>query len=309
MSAPQPLVSYVVVNYRTGELMLRNLALASEALAEYEHELIVVENGGPEDAEILRRAAGDLPGLQILIPGENRGFGAAVNHGARHARGRYLLVANPDSLLEVGTVEPLVAALEADEHAAVAGPKVLNHDGSVQENARRFPSFVTGLFGRTSLLTRLFPRNPFSRRELLASQAHPDATHTVDWVAGSCFLARRQCFLEIGGFDEQYFMYWEDADLCFRLKNVGKKTLFVPEARVVHLGGVSSRKAKVRSVVAFHRSAHRYYRRNNIPRAPRVIHGLVGVGLAARAALVLGREGLAGMLDRLRRKPRGDGEG
>lgn len=292
------MLSYIVVNYRTGPLLRRNLQLAAGALAGRDHELIVVENAGEAEAARTRTLLGDVPGVTVLAPGGNLGFGGGVNHAARQARGDYLLVANPDSFLEPDSVTPLVAALEDDPRAGMAGPQVLDPGGAVQESARRFPSYRTGFFGRTSIMTRLFPNNRISREELLASRLPEDRVHPVDWVAGACFLVRTRAFREVGGFDEGYFLYWEDADLCRRLAHAGYRTLFVPMAEVTHLVGKSMDQAKLRSVLHFHRSAHRYYRTHNIPGAPRVVSAALAAGLGLRAALVMGREGLRRALGR-----------
>ena len=294
-------ISYIVVNYRVGELLRRNLQQAAGALARFQHELLVVENGGEGEAGKTREVLRDIPGVTVLAPSRNLGFGGGVNLAARKARGKYLLVANPDNFLDDDAVLPLVAALEDDVGAGIAGPQVLDPDGSVQESARRFPSARTGLFGRTSLMTRIFPNNRISREELLASQLPEDRPHPVDWVSGACFLTRASAFAEVGGFDEGYFLYWEDADLCRRLAQAGYRTLFVPMACVTHLVGRSMDQAKVRSVLHFHRSAHRYYRTHNIPGAPKVFSAAVAAGLGMRAALVLGREGLRRVLRRRQR--------
>ena len=116
---------------------------------------------------------------------------------------------------------------------------------------------MTGLFGRSSLLSRLFPSARLARRNVLGADSR--AAVSVDWVSGSCILVRREAFSEIGGFDERYFLYWEDADLCRRLRNAGWSIRFRPDTRVVHVGARSSRTVKPLAIRAFHRSAYLYY--------------------------------------------------
>jgi GT2 family glycosyltransferase len=119
---------------------------------------------------------------------------------------------------------------------------------------------MTGLFGRSTLLSRLFPSSPWARRNVLVVQARESrSSAAVDWVSGSCVLLRRQAFNEVGGFDARYFLYWEDADLCKRLRNAGWNIRIRPDARVVHIGARSSRNVKQLAIRAFHRSAYLYY--------------------------------------------------
>jgi GT2 family glycosyltransferase len=158
-----------------------------------------------------------------------------------------------------------------DEHTnvGVVGPLVRDPDASVQASARRFPSATTGFAGRSSWLSRVWPTNRWTRRNLLAREILRGPVD-VDWVSGACMMVRRTAFEGVGGMDEQFFLYWEDADLCFRLKQRGWLTTYNPSVAVTHLTGRSSSRARKESLIAFHRSAFRYFRK----------HG----GLIARAA-------------------------
>jgi GT2 family glycosyltransferase len=126
---------------------------------------------------------------------------------------------------------------------------------------------LTGLFGRSTLLTRLFPGAPLARRNVVLEPdpASGEPSVQVDWVSGSCMLARRSAFDQVGGFDPAFFLYWEDADLCRRLRHAGWRTRYMPGARVEHSQGQSSRKAPASSIRAFHRTAYQYYVRHVAP--------------------------------------------
>ena len=154
----------------------------------------------------------------------------------------------------------------------IVGPLVREPDASVQASARRFPNVTTGFAGRTSWLSRVWPTNRLTRRNLLTREVLRDPVE-VDWVSGACMMVRRTAFEAVGGMDEQFFLYWEDADLCFRLKREGWLTVYNPLVSVTHLTGRSSSRARRESLIAFHRSAFRYFRKHS--------------GLAARAATPL----------------------
>ena len=134
--------------------------------------------------------------------------------------------------------------------------RLLGADGAVQLTARRFPDWTTAFGGRTSWLTRVAPDNPLSRRNLLGESGVTEAI-VVDWVAGAFVLMRREVFAALGGLDQRFFLYWEDADLCRRAADAGWQTMYEPRAEAVHLAARSSRHAPVQSLVAFHRSVFR----------------------------------------------------
>src|SRR5262245_61570674 len=156
------------------------------------------------------------------------------------------------------TVRARAGYLDAPSDVVAVGPKVVFPDGRLQPTGRRFPTALTGLFGRQSFLTRIWPGNPISRRDLPSQDASTDPIE-VDWITGTCLLIRTRAFREVHGFDERYFLYWEDADLCQRLRKGGGRIVFVPSTVVVHAAARSSDRALVRSIVAFHRNALRYY--------------------------------------------------
>ena len=161
-------------------------------------------------------------------------------------------------------------------------------DGTVQASARRFPGrHDRRSAGRTSWLSRVAPGNPLTRRNLTTSPAEGIAD--VDWVSGAFMLIRREAFDAVGGFDEGFFLYWEDADFCRRAADRGWKTLYAPVAEVVHLTARASRHAPVRSLWAFHRSALRYYWKHGSWLA-RLGTPLVAAGLAGRFLLRLLRQ-------------------
>ena len=195
--------SVIIVNYESWPYTLRCLeALHSTGYDDF--EVLIVNNEGGLVPEIPH------PARMIRNP-TNLGFARACNKGIYAAHGDYLVLINPDTLVEHGFFENLEAFFERCPKAGVAGPRVVDSWGNLQLSGRRDLSFVSGLLGRTSFLTRLFPKSAavksmFPAVEALSSPAE------VDWVSGACLVVRRKTLEEIGGLDERFFMYFEDAD-------------------------------------------------------------------------------------------------
>jgi N-acetylglucosaminyl-diphospho-decaprenol L-rhamnosyltransferase len=276
--------SVIIVNYKSYTEL--DACLASLFVdPDGDPEVIVIDHASsPEDLERLKARH---PRFAAAPTADNPGFSAGVNAGARLASGRYLLVLNPDAQLEPGAIDEMMAYLDAHPETAVVGGRVEDPDGTVQRSARRFPTMLTGLAGRSSLFTRLWPGNPLSRRDVLAD-AHTTVPLEVDWVAGSCMAVRAEAFRQVRGMDEQFFLYWEDADLCKRLREAGWRTVYLPSAVVVHGVGRSRRHARSLSVRAFHRSAYLYFAKHRAGRFSAVSLPVAWSLLHARMLFVLG---------------------
>jgi GT2 family glycosyltransferase len=247
----------VIVNFNSGPALVRCLASIAEhaSLA----TTIVIDNASTDNSTAL--PALGAPGVELHVNNVNVGFGSGVNQGVRHTSADVVLILNPDCVLTAGAVERLEEELRRHPECAVVGPQIRNDDGSIQGSARGDPSIVTGLFGRTTLLTRLFPRSALARRNVRTDveTVTTGESFAVDWVSGACMLARRSAFANVGGFDERFFLYWEDADLCRRLRHAGHTIRYVPSSVVAHTQGVSSRGVPGLATRAFHESAFRYY--------------------------------------------------
>jgi N-acetylglucosaminyl-diphospho-decaprenol L-rhamnosyltransferase len=246
-------------------------------------EIIVVDHDA--DPEHGRRLAAAHPGLKYIPRSDNRGFAAGINQAARLASAPLLLVLNPDVELHAPVIDSLARCLAAHPDAAIVGGLVREADGRVQASARRFPDVSTAIAGRTSWLTRVFPGNPLTRRNLSATNVEGGCSE-VDWVTGAFMLIRREVFETLNGFDEGFFLYWEDSDLCFRALKAGWKTFYEPGVAVVHSTGSASRHAPLRSLIAFHRSVFRYYWKHSGPLG-RLLSPIVAVGLGGRLLLRL----------------------
>jgi GT2 family glycosyltransferase len=254
-----PTVSAILVNYNAGQELARALRSIADELAEQRWEAIVVDNASSDgSAEIVADFA---PHARLQRNDENVGFARGVNQGLAATTGSLVLLMNPDCRLVTGAVGILRRELERSTSYAIAGPRILDPDGTVQGSARGDPDMFTGLFGRTTVLRRLMPGLAIARRNVVSGAAarSGDGGVTVDWVSGACLLARRDALHRVNGFDERYFLYWEDADLCRRLRGLGAQVRYVPAATAVHRVGQSSRSVRASSIRAFHESAYLYY--------------------------------------------------
>ena len=255
----------IIVSFNSGACLARSLAsIAAHAPGA---RVVVIDNASTDGST--RDAALQAPHVDLHVNPHNVGFGRGVNQGLAMVSTEYVLILNPDCYLTAGAVETLEGELARHPECTIAGPQILNDDGSVQGSARGDPTILTGLFGRSTLLTRLFPRSKLAKRNVRtdADLLTRGESFAVDWVSGACFMARRETLAAVGGFDERYFLYWEDADLCRRLRNAGHTMRYVPTATVVHSGGVSSRSARALATQAFHESAYTYYS-THVARSP-----------------------------------------
>ena len=274
-------VAVVIVNYQSYDELhgcLASLDRAGESVS-----VVVVDH--ESDAAAADRLSQQFPDVQLRRVAGNDGFAAGVNNGARATSSQFLLLLNPDCVLEPGASSRLTDWLDGHPDVAVAGPRILNANGTIQPSARLFPDLTTAIAGRSSWLTRVLPGNPLSRHNLPARDPSDTTPVEVDWVSGACMCVRRDAFDAVGGLDEGFFLYWEDADFCRRLQHAGWRTMYVPTAGAMHVGGRSSRHAADASLEAFHRSAFRLYRKHSGP-AAQLLAPLVYAGLRLRLAFM-----------------------
>jgi GT2 family glycosyltransferase len=260
----KPLISVVIVNFNSGAALESALAALPDGLTGLQWEAIVLDNASIDGSE---RAAEQRDRIRLVRHPTNVGFAAGMNAGIAATSGPLVLIMNPDCLLQPGTGRALVQELQTHTRYAIIAPRILDPGGTLQENARGDPNMLTGLFGRTTIGSRLFPGLAPSQRNLRSTSLTKtsESSHAVDWVSGACMLARREALKSVGGFDQGYFLYWEDADLCRRLRNAGWEIRYMPEPTVVHDVGQSSQSARTLANREFHRSAYRYFATHVVP--------------------------------------------
>jgi N-acetylglucosaminyl-diphospho-decaprenol L-rhamnosyltransferase len=268
----------VVVTYESGSVLAGGVASLQ---AEGPAELVVVDNGSTDGsvAELRQRC----PGIVVVDPGRNLGYGAAANRGVAATGSEYILVCNSDLSVAPGALTEMATALNADPTVAVVGPMIRTPEGDRYPSARQFPSMIDA--AGHAMLGQFVPENPFTRAYQQADLALAvDTVWPVDWVSGACFLVRRSAFEQVGGFDEQYFMYAEDVDLCWRLGKAEWRVVYAPVAVVTHQQGVSTDRHPYRMIVEHHRSLLRFAVRSTSGWR-RALLPLVALGIGVRAVL------------------------
>jgi GT2 family glycosyltransferase len=249
-------VAAVVVTFQSRE----TLGPCLDSLAKHApspQEVVVVDNASRDgSAETARRRD---PAPVVLANTSNVGFARACNQGARATTARHVLFLNPDARLTAGALEAMVARLESSSTIGVVGPLTREPDGTVQVSTG--PDLTLGAERRQRRLVRgVRRRDP---RAMVASAELHSREHETDWVSGACLLARREALETVGGFDESFFLYEEDADLCRRLRGAGWRVVFTPAATIHHRLGQSMAHAPALSRTAYQRSHLLYYRKHN----------------------------------------------
>lgn len=287
----RPEVSIAIVTYNARMVLGDCLGSLPAALSRHSFEVIVADNGSADGTPAAVRS--QWPTVRVMELGANRGFSFANNKALNAARGRYVLLLNPDTVATPGSIDELIAFADARADVGVVAPRLLNVDSTDQGTARAFPTPAAALFGRHSLLTRLFPNNPWSRRYLVGRQHAGDQPFEIDWVSGACMLVSRRAIDAAGSLDEGFFMYWEDADWCRRIKHAGYRVFCVPTASVIHLDGSRARRLPAYQVWAFHSSAYRYYSKHHVRQSWNPLRALAALALYGRAALIIARNQIA----------------
>jgi N-acetylglucosaminyl-diphospho-decaprenol L-rhamnosyltransferase len=267
-------VGAVIVNFNAGDELTR---CVDSLQAEDVHHIIVCDNGSSDDSlQTLKNAFSDIPVEHLPNPG----YGAAMNHGARLLDTEVLFILNPDVVIRPGCVSALLQRLDASPELAMVGPRIENPDGSIYPSARRFPSFVDGI--GHALFGMFNQTNRWTRRYKMLDWGH-GSYRQVDWISGSAMFTRRRAFDDVGGFDEAYWLYMEEVDLCWRLHQHGWRIAFEPAAVVVHMVGLSTGKSPeaFRIIRSHHESVVRYHRKT-ARGVERVLLPFVVAGMAVR---------------------------
>ena len=251
------MLDIVIVNYNSTDHLLGCLKSLVDNCCDIPVNIMVYDNASKEDdVDRLKRA---FPQILLTKNNRNLGFAKAVNKGLKKGSEPYILILNPDTLVQPGFITTAIRHMSDHPEVGILGPKIFDHDGAIQGSARAFPNLLTAIFGRKSILSKIFPKNPITRENILTDRSDGMTPMEVDWVSGACMMVRREAVNQVGLLDETFFMYWEDADWCRRIWQKGWKVIYFPSASVTHYVGVSSETNIFRSVFEFHRSIFRLF--------------------------------------------------
>jgi len=221
-------LSIIILNYKSKNLVKQCIKNIENLNLQIKHEIIVVDNNSKDNiVDILKEF---FPTVRFVQTNENRGMGAGNNVGIKHAKGEYILILNPDVVVFKNAIEELLKFISNKPQTAIVAPKLLNPNKTFQQSAYRFPNFTIPIFIRTGL-------GKFAKKKLeeyFMDDLDHSVPHKIDWVRGSALMCRRNVLEKIKGFDERFFMYLEDTDLCRRVWQIGYEVWYVPNAKMIH---------------------------------------------------------------------------
>ena len=271
------------MNWRTrallGDCLLALQSALSDRLTASAVEVIVVENASTDGSAAMVRD--QFPWVRLIANEENRGYAAGNNQGIAAARGRNLLLLNPDTEVSRMAIARLEACLNEHPRAGAVAPMLVHPDGQPQFSLRGFPTPLA-LLGAVTGLARLLPaQSPLAGYR---PRALPSSPSLVEQPMASCLLLRGEAIRSTGGFDEAFPIFFNDVDLCWRLRLANWEIWFDPEARVIHHGGASTRQIRMAMLWESHRGLHRYYRKHYRGRLAPPLYGLIITAIYAGAA-------------------------
>ena len=284
-------MAVAIINWNTRELLRRCL---STVMAVGPGEVVVVDNGSTDGS--IEMVRGDFPTVRLEVLARNPGYGAAANVAFSLCASEYVFLLNSDTELGAGALEALTAYLDRCPRAGIVGPRLVNPDGSRQKSTFPFPSPIVPVVKRfpAAQLVRLVP----ALREAYVGRWAHDRACRVPWVLGAALAIRRSAYEAVGGFDESYVMYYEEVDLCFRLREAGWETHFTPATEVMHVGGASTSQRRPAMLARLGLSEIDFHRRHHTGAV-----GLLAIGLVRATMRVrLWRDWLGARM--LRRGPR-----
>jgi GT2 family glycosyltransferase len=260
-------ISIIIVTWNSQDFIRNCLDSIFLTAGEVGYEIIVVDNGSSDQTTKIVREF--YPTVNLIENKENLGYAKANNQGIKESQGRYILLLNPDTQLMGNSLGSMYEFMEGNPQLGALGPQLLNPDKSIQPSCREFPSFsilIWEFFG----LSRVFPKSRIFGRWRMGYFAF-DQPREVDQPMGSCLVLRRETLEEVGVFDENFTMFFNDVDLCYRIKNAGWKIYFYPDAQVIHHRGASTRKVKRKMIWFSHLAFYKFFKKHKRGLANRLL--------------------------------------
>jgi GT2 family glycosyltransferase len=270
-------LSIIIVNYNSNEFLLKCVESIYRSVTRLHFEIILVDNHSSEPPLRFNKK-----NLITIINGENVGFAAANNQGIKRAKGRYVLLLNPDTVLLGDAVHRMVRFLEKNNKVGVVGSRILNPDRTLQPSCKNFPSMMNIFLENSGLYTILPFRRVIGKYYYrMGDFQEPTA---VDSVLGACLMVKREILREVGTLDEKFFMYGEEVDFCKRVKDAGWEVIYHPEAEIIHWGGGSSGQNFRANLIEQHRARCLYMKKHFNGLKVRIGTWMIVFGLIGRVA-------------------------
>lgn len=270
----------VTVSYNSSD-QLEKFLNSLQASTRQCSRVVVVDNASQDTDQSIRIASSH--GAEVLTLSENLGYGGAINRAISTLPPSVgtILICNPDLEISPDTVETLYEVLASDSGVGSVGPRILNTDGTIYRSARSIPSLGIGV--GHALFARAWPTNPWTSAY---HEANTSGVRDAGWLSGACLMVNRVAFESIGGFDDHFFMYFEDVDLGYRLAKAGFRNRYEPRTSVVHVGGLSTKSVSAQMLIAHHNSAYRFLSKKYSEPWWAPLRGALRVSLLLRARLL-----------------------
>ena len=274
-------ISIVIVNYRVKDLLKECLNSILSSKDKMGNEIIVIDNNSKDGSvELLKR---EFSEVGLIENRQNKGFSFACNQGIRKSSGEYILLLNPDTIFPQTGFELMMEFMDSNQDVGICGSKMVDDRGDLLYSCRSFPSFLTSISSSQSILERIFPGNPLSRKYLLKDINH-SRIQEVDWVSGSCLFARKKMLDQIGLLDEDFFIYVEDVDLCYRAHKAGWKVFYFPQVTFIHRVAQSTSQDSFKSKLEHHRSMWIFAKKHFHPNI--LLRGIIFFGILVRLIFI-----------------------
>jgi GT2 family glycosyltransferase/lipopolysaccharide/colanic/teichoic acid biosynthesis glycosyltransferase len=276
-------ISVIIVNYNVKEYLAHALSSIQRALSDISHEIIVIDNHSIDGSGSYLKE--HFPGIDLIENDENLGFGKANNQGIEHARGEFIVLINPDTLVQEDTFKKLQKFFEETPDAAAATCKIINPDGSFSIDCRHSIPTPSIALWKVLGLSKLFPESRIFGKYNM-TYLNEDQIYQIPAISGSFMMIRKAILEDIGDFDERFFMYCEDIDLCHRINENGFKIYYVPTTQIIHYKGESTKKDRLDYVITFNKSLYKFFQKYYAPSSLFLFSWLVTVGIFLRGIFI-----------------------
>lgn len=275
-------LSIIIVNYKTKDLTAQAVASVKQSDIPFTYELIVVDNGSHDGSVSFFQDR--FPDVNLIASEHNEGFAKANNKGMRVSSGEYILLLNSDTMVKKDTLKSMVELMDREATIGAAGCKVVLPDGSLDQACHRgFPTPEASFFYMTGLAKRFPKSQTFNQYHM--GYLDLDTAHPVDCLVGAFLLVRRKAVEEVGLLDEDFFMYGEDIDWCYRMNQAGWVNYYYPQVEILHLKRGGKRKQPFKLIYEFHRSMILFYKKHYLKKYNILVTLLVYLGIGIKFSL------------------------